>query len=612
MTPDSTSLSKNIASEGCLRVAMCQLNTTVGDITGNKASILNVLEQAEQDGCSLAVFPELTICGYPPEDLLFKSRFIADCAEAVEAIAKTTAGKNCYAIVGFPALRPETEIEYGQPRLYNAAAICGQGEIQAVTHKAHLPNYSVFDEQRYFASGKPHPPVEVNGVRVGVSICEDLWVDNGAVNQIARNGSEIIVNINASPYHINKWDSRQSVLEKRCLEHTQPFVYVNLVGGQDELVFDGMSAVFDASGRLYARALQFVEDYRVVDVPIPALQASLSSSGQDVGVPKRSKTKASLDFLGLVASSSDEDIDRQYPIDTSDKSFIAPRLDPLGEIYEALKLGLKDYIHKTGFEKVCVGLSGGIDSSLVAAIAVDALGADKVHGVLMPSRYSSDHSVADAKQLCANFGIEHSIVPIEPAHSALESMLGEHLGDLSAGLTEENLQARIRGVIMMAYSNARSWLNLTTGNKSELAVGYSTLYGDTAGAFAVIKDVWKLQVYTLAEYRNQFAGSKNVIPENVLVKPPSAELSPGQRDDASLPPYETLDPMLFALVEQDMTAQDLLIGGNDPETVTRIARLIDISEYKRRQSPLGTRITQKAFGKDRRMPITNCYQGINS
>ena len=621
---------KEAVSHGWLRVALCQINTVVGDIAGNKNKMLAALEQAEAANCALAVFPELSICGYPPEDLLLKRRFIADCAGAVEAIAASTASRNCFAIVGWPQLRPEDELVRGQPQLYNAAAVCGDGEIQTVVHKAHLPNYAVFDEHRYFAEGQPHQAIDIHDVRVGVSICEDLWVDGGAIRQIARSGSEIMININASPYHISKWDSRQSILEKRCQEHAQPFVYVNLVGGQDELVFDGMSAVFDATGELRARAPQFSEATLVVDVPIPALQprqmpgtstagaaelgaAELGAADESAEPPsKRSKAKASLEFLGLVSSQPDDD---PAQINHPEAPLIVPKLEALAEIYEALKLGVKDYTSKNGFDRVCIGLSGGIDSSLVAAIATDALGAAQVHGVLMPSRYSSEHSVADAKQLCANLGLDYSIVPIEPAHSALLGMLDDHLDDLSAGLTEENLQSRIRGIVLMAFANARGWLNLTTGNKSESAVGYSTLYGDTAGAFAVIKDVWKQQVYALAQYRNQLASSQTssvqpTIPQNVLAKPPSAELRPGQRDDATLPPYETLDPLLFALVEQDMTAQDLLIGGYDPQMITQIARLVDLAEYKRRQNPPGIRITQKAFGKDRRMPITHGYTGI--
>ncbi len=640
-----------------LRTALCQINTVVGDIGGNVARILDALGQAEAAGCALAVFPELTICGYPPEDLLMKPRFVADARAGLDEVAG--ASGDCFAVVGFPAVREvggggagergQDETAHDQPRLYNAAAVCGRGQVQAIVHKTHLPNYAVFDEHRYFAEGRPHPPVEIGGVRVGVSICEDLWVDGGAIEQIAGggagagtgsgsgsdtgSGSQLVVNINASPYHIGKWDRRRELLEQRSRQYGQPFVYVNQVGGQDELVFDGMSAVFggagadgsvgaDADGRggdtstgqLTARCAQFVEQIMVVDIEVPgaAGEGAADSSSIPAQIPPQLATQ------------------------------IAPQLEPLSEIYEALKLGLSDYIKKNRFRDVCVGLSGGIDSSLVATIAADALGPGQVHGVLMPSRYSSEHSLADAKQLCQNLGIDHSVVPIEPAHQTLMEMLGPYLGGgggtdgggagggaggSDSGLTEENLQSRIRGIVLMAFANARGWLNLTTGNKSESAVGYSTLYGDTAGAFAVIKDVWKQQVYALAQHRNRQAaelGRTPPIPESTLTKAPSAELRPDQRDDQSLPPYDQLDPLLEAIVERDLTGADLLAAGSgagggagtdagaatDPELVARISRLVDLAEYKRRQNPPGIRITEKAFGKDRRMPITHGYLGM--
>lgn len=654
-----------------MRTALCQINTVVGDIGGNVARILDALGQAEAAGCALAVFPELTICGYPPEDLLMKPRFVADARAGLDEVAG--ASGECFAVVGFPAVREVggggavDGTADGQPRLYNAAAVCGRGRIQAIVHKTHLPNYAVFDEHRYFAEGQPHPPVEIGGVRVGVSICEDLWVDGGAIEQIAGAGadagagsesnagagSQLVVNINASPYHIGKWDRRRDLLEQRSRQYGQPFVYVNQVGGQDELVFDGMSAVFGgagggadgragdvSAGQLTARCAQFVEQIMVVDIEVPGA----ASEGE----------------MGASGEASASPIPAQIAPHLAPQ--IAPQLEPLSEIYEALKLGLSDYIKKNRFRDVCVGLSGGIDSSLVATIAADALGPDQVHGVLMPSRYSSEHSLADAKQLCLNLGIDHSVVPIEPAHQTLMEMLGPYLGGgaggtgsdsagsdsdggtapadgSDSGLTEENLQSRIRGIVLMAFANARGWLNLTTGNKSESAVGYSTLYGDTAGAFAVIKDVWKQQVYALAQHRNRRAaelGQTPPIPESTLTKAPSAELRPDQRDDQSLPPYDQLDPLLEAIVERDLTGADLLGAGvragsgtgdgagaragagagagagadADPELVARISRLVDLAEYKRRQNPPGIRITEKAFGKDRRMPITHGYLGM--
>ena len=567
-----------------LRVALCQLNTVVGDIDGNTKKICQTLAEAEDAGCCLAVFPELAICGYPPEDLLMKNRFIRDTTAALEKIAAQTS--SCFAIVGFPSRLEDSEHRL----LKNSAAVCGNGKILTVIDKTHLPNYAVFDEHRYFSEGQPCEPVEINtksgSVKVGVTICEDLWIEDGAVAKIVDFGAEVVININASPYHLSKWSRRQHLLESRSKEYGIPFVYVNQVGGQDELVFDGQSMVYDSSGGLLARCPQFCEAVQIVDVPV-----------ESVDVP--------------VASQNPQ----PYPI--------APLLEPLAEIYEALKLGTSDYIAKNGFSDVCVGLSGGIDSSLVATIAADAVGPSRVHGVLMPSRYSSDHSLSDAKQLCINLGIDYRIMPIEPAHQALLDMLHESLsndlGDL--GLTEENLQSRIRGIVLMALANHQGWLNLTTGNKSESAVGYSTLYGDTAGAFAVIKDVWKQQVYALAQWRNAQLDSQAdaqpdsqpaqpPIPPNVLTKAPSAELRPNQRDDETLPPYDVLDPILFALVEQDLTAGDMSESGYDPVLVARISKLIDTAEYKRRQNPPGIRITRKAFGKDRRMPITHKYLGI--
>lgn len=596
-----------------LRIALGQLNTNVGDISGNLQKILHALKQAEHAGCDLAVFPELAICGYPPEDLLMKNRFISDCAKAIEDLAGQT-GK-CRALVGYPAKqechnkqkskstpgnRNRQEIVSSsrrEPALTNSVALLGDGQILAVSHKTHLPNYAVFDERRYFRGGEPAPAIEIGGVLVGISICEDLWedlsVESNTIRQIISSGAEVIVNINASPYNIGKWDERWQLLKSRCLEFGIPFVYVNQVGGQDELVFDGFSTVVDGSGEIIARAAQFVEEVLIAQVP--------------VGKPAESESAAN---------------PRNQ---LAHQNQIATPLEPLAEIYAALKLGITDYVTKNGFEKVCVGLSGGVDSSLVATIATDALGKEKVHGVLMPSRYSSEHSLSDAKELCANLGIAYHVIPIEPAHQALLEMLRDSLGscdvDTSTDMTDQNLQSRIRGIVLMAFANSKGWLNLTTGNKSEVAVGYSTLYGDTAGAFGVLKDVWKQQVYALAEFRNsEFfdtgsldtgfpSSSKNTIPANVLTKPPSAELRPDQKDEDSLPAYEILDNLLISLVEQDLTASELIQDGYEKELVHRIARLVDLAEYKRRQSPLGVRITRKAFGKDRRMPITHSYTG---
>ena len=546
-----------------LRVALCQINSVVGDIDANTKRILAALAAAEEAGCHAAVFPELAVTGYPPEDLVLKRRFVYDSRTAMEEIAARSG--SCTAVVGFVD---------GADGCQNAAGVAANGQLAGVYHKRELPNYGVFDERRYFQPGTGQPvPHDVAGVAVGVSICEDAWVSGGPMGQMAAAGAEVIFNLNASPYHVGKLDQRLSVLRHRVAETGCAIVYANLVGGQDELVFDGASLVLDPDGRIIAQAPPFREHLLIAELEV-ANRPELSSS----------------------------------PAIPQEINQVDPGLGELDEQYEALVLATRDYVHKNGFTDVGVGVSGGIDSSLVAVIATDALGADDVHGVLMPSRYSSDHSVADAEALCRNLGIDHRVIPVEPGHQAFLDMLAPSFDGLDPDLAEENVQSRIRGTLLMALSNKFGWLILTTGNKSESAVGYSTLYGDTAGAYAVIKDLWKLQVYAFARYRNQRAG-RDLIPENVLVKPPSAELRPDQRDDQSLPPYDVLDPLLEAYVEGDLTPADLGAQGYDPELVNRITGLVDRAEYKRRQNPPGVRITAKAFGRDRRLPITNRYRG---
>ena len=546
-----------------LRVALCQINSVVGDIGANQERILDALAVAEEAGCHLAVFPELAVTGYPPEDLVLKRRFVADSRKAMEHIAARS--RSCTAVVGFVD---------GADGCRNAAGIAADGQLVGVYHKRELPNYGVFDERRYFRPGTGEPGLHnIAGVAVGVSICEDAWVAGGPMSWLAAAGAEVIVNLNASPYHVGKMDQRRDVLGQRVVETGCPIAYANLVGGQDELVFDGASLVIGTDSRIIAQAPPFREHLLIAEVEV-ADRPEMSSP----------------------------------PSISEEINAVHPGLDELDEQYEALVLATRDYVHKNGFTDVGIGLSGGIDSSLVAAIATDALGADHVHGVLMPSRYSSDHSVADAEALCRNLGIGHRIIPVEPGHRAFLDMLAPSFEGLGSGLAEENVQSRIRGTLLMALSNKFGWLILTTGNKSESAVGYSTLYGDTAGAYAVIKDLWKLQVYAFARHRNQRAG-RDLIPDNVLTKPPSAELRPDQRDDQSLPPYEVLDPLLEAYVERDLTPADLCSQGHAPELVSRITGLVDRSEYKRRQNPPGVRITAKAFGRDRRLPITNRYRG---
>jgi NAD+ synthase (glutamine-hydrolysing) len=569
-----------------LRVALCQINTTVGDLEGNVECVVAVLADAEAQGCDLAVFPELAITGYPPEDLLLKPGFIADNRAALDRVA--AASGNCAAVLGFVDAERD---------LYNAAAVCAYGEVRAIYHKRLLPNYAVFDEQRYFAAGSGTSPlVAVGGVRVGVSICEDAFSPTGPIAAQAAGGAELVVNINASPYYANRLAERERMLATRASDASCALVYVNQVGGQDELIFDGASMLFDTDGELLVRAAQFKEQTVVCDVEVmPVFRKRLLDP----------RGRASDQPLPVVEISSSPRV--TDPADTRRAPVVAA-LPPVREVYEAVVLGTRDYVGKNGFSDVAIALSGGIDSSLVALVATDALGPEHVHGVLMPSRYSSDHSLTDAEKLCAELGIESRVIPIEPAHAAFLDMLAPSFAGLEPDITEENIQSRIRGMLLMALSNKFGWLVLTTGNKSEMAVGYSTLYGDTAGGFAVIKDVPKMLVYELARDRNARAG-RPLIPESVLTKPPSAELRPEQRDDQSLPPYDVLDPVLRAYVEDDRTRAELVAMGFDPDVVERVTRLVDLAEYKRRQTPPGVRITTKAFGKDRRLPITNRYRG---
>jgi NAD+ synthase (glutamine-hydrolysing) len=567
-----------------LRIALCQLNTTVGDLDGNVARILDALGVAEQAGADVAAFPELAITGYPPEDLVLKPGFVADNRAALAKVAARTG--RCAAIVGF--------VDAGRD-LHNAAAVCIGGEIAGVYRKRLLPNYAVFDEQRYFTPGTGPPELHViGGVRVGVSICEDAWSPNGPISVQGLGGAELVVNINASPYFANRLAARERMLATRAADASCALVYVNQVGGQDELVFDGASMVFDADGELLARAPQFVEAVTVVDLDVrPVFRKRLLDP----------RGRVSTDPLPEIVLTERPmaDEDHRAPV-------VEPALDPIAEVYEALVLGTRDYVRKNGFTDVVIGLSGGIDSSLVACVAADALGAEHVHGVSMPSRYSSEGSRTDAEELARALGIDYRTIAIEDAFAAFLDLLAPSFGDRPPDLAEENLQSRIRGMLLMALSNKFGWIVLTTGNKSEMAVGYSTLYGDTAGGFAVIKDVFKLQVYELCRYVNVRAG-RAVIPPDVLTKPPSAELRPDQRDDQSLPAYEVLDPILEAYIEGDGTASGLVAAGFDEAVVRRITRLVDLAEYKRRQTPPGVRVTPKAFGKDRRLPLTNGYRG---
>jgi NAD+ synthase (glutamine-hydrolysing) len=567
-----------------LRIALAQTNPTVGDLDGNLAKLVDAYERAATAGCDVVAFPELSTTGYPPEDLVLKPGFVADNLATLQKFAATTG--ECAAVVGFVDADRD---------LYNAAAVCVGGEVVGTYRKRHLPNYSVFDEQRYFTPGtEPLRLFEIGGVKVGVSICEDIWSPGGPLAAQAAGGAELSININGSPYHWEKDLDRERMVATRAQDAHTAIVYVNQVGGQDELVFDGGSFVVDADGRLLARAPQFVEELMIVDVPIPPVYRGRLLD------PRGRHTEAELPVVAVSATPRSRRVIEPAPV--------TEPLDPHRELYDALVLGTRDYLRKNGFTDVVIGLSGGIDSTLVACVAADAIGPEHVHGVSMPSRYSSDHSKSDAELLAANLGIDYRTISIEPAFSAYLDMLGPSFEGRQPGLTYENLQSRCRGQILMALSNEMGWMVLTTGNKSEMAVGYFTIYGDSVGGYAVIKDVLKLEVYELCRYVNRAAG-KEVIPNGVITKPPSAELRPDQRDDQSLPPYEVLDPILELYVEQDRTANEIIELGHDPALVRRITRLVDIAEYKRRQSPPGVRVSPKAFGKDRRLPITHGYRG---
>jgi NAD+ synthase (glutamine-hydrolysing) len=517
---------------------------------------------------------------------VLKPGFVADNLDMLAKLAGRT--RRCAAVIGF----------VDQDRdLYNAAAVCANGEIVGTYRKRLLPNNTVFDEARYFTPGDESDPLElyvIGGVKVGVSVCEDIWSPFGALSEQAAAGAELNVNINASPFSIGKGAGRERMLATRAADSHCAVVYVNQVGGQDELVFDGSSLVFDHEGTLLARGVQFAEQMMVVDVPIPPVYRKRLLD------PRGRATRA---LLPTVAVSSSP-IVQSAPTAVS----IAEPFDADRELYDALVLGTRDYCAKNSFSDVVIGLSGGIDSTIVACIAVDALGADHVHGVSMPSRYSSDHSRSDADALASNLGIDCRTISIEPSFQAYLDMLAPSFEGREPGLTYENIQSRCRGQTLMALSNELGWMVLTTGNKSEMAVGYFTIYGDSVGGYAVIKDVLKTRVYDLCRHVNRTAG-REIVPENVITKPPSAELRPDQRDDQSLPPYDVLDPILELYIEDDRTAGEIIELGHDEAMVRRVTRLVDIAEYKRRQCPPGVRVTRKAFGKDRRLPITNGYRG---
>jgi NAD+ synthase (glutamine-hydrolysing) len=575
------------------RVALGQVNCVVGDLQGNCAKMLEYAEKAKTSGADIVVFPELALTGYPPEDLLLKPKFIEDNLKAMNDFSSSI--RDIVVIAGF--------VNISDRYIYNAAAVIFDKEIKGIYHKMLLPNYGVFDEKRYFKAGCEPLVFKHGNIIFGVNICEDIWHKDGPTKMQVLNGAQLIININASPFHAGKIRLREKIITALAADNHAPVVYTNLVGGQDELVFDGQSIVADEKGEIIAKADAFKEDLLVVDVTIKRQKTEDRKQKAEDG---RQKTN-----LNLISVSPKGDLSFECLSGDREKKPPIPRkkaesLSDVAEVYEALKLGLHDYLVKNGFKKVVIGLSGGIDSSLVAVIAVDALGKENVVGVSMPSRYTSEASRLDAKELSGNVNIKLLEVPIEKIYSAYLKTLGTTFNGLPDDITEENIQARIRGNILMALSNKFGWLVLTTGNKSEMSVGYATLYGDMAGGFGVIKDVPKTLVYELSRYRNNAC---HVIPKRILTKAPTAELKPEQKDQDTLPPYDILDQILEAYIEKDTSGEIIVSSVFQNETVNKTIHMVDLSEYKRRQSPPGIKITPKAFGKDRRMPITNKYRG---
>jgi len=571
-----------------LRLALAQINPTVGDLSGNAEKILEYVRTARRARADIAVFPELALTGYPPEDLLLKPQFISDNIAAMKKISRAISG--IAVVAGFVDRGKNNEI-------YNAAAVIAGGEIVDVYQKVLLPNYGVFDEFRYFSPGRRFPVYRFGRIKLGINICEDIWHRDGPACMQSAAGAECIININASPYEKGKPETRERVLFDRCTENEVIIAYVNTVGGQDELVFDGMSMVVDHKGQVIARGRQFKEEMMVVDLDLEQVRRSRKEKTR----PAKGRRQPFAGRARAIALPCPEPPPRKTIV-----TKVEPRLKKDEEIYGALVLGTSDYVRKNGFRGVVIGLSGGIDSSLVAAVAVDAIGKENVHGLFMPSEFTSEESREDAFQLAGNLGMQITEVPIAPVLREYLKVLGPLFRGREPDITEENLQARIRGNFLMALSNKFGWLVLTTGNKSEMSVGYATLYGDMAGGFAVIKDVPKTLVYGLCKWRNSIG--EVVIPGRVLWKEPTAELKPDQKDTDTLPPYHLLDPVLKAYIEEELSFGEILKLGCDEETVRNVIGMVDRSEYKRRQSPPGIKITARAFGRDRRFPITNRYR----
>lgn len=580
-----------------IRVAISQINSTVGDLSGNTERIISCIKRARAKGADIVAFPELAITGYPPEDLLLKPQFIEDNLNALKRIVD--ASKEIITVVGFVDRLVPEGINRGKEGLFNSAAIISDRRLIDVYHKKHLPNYGVFDEYRYFNPGRRFPIYSINGFRVGVNICEDIWHEQGPAKIQAINGAGMIININASPYHMGKILFREDIVRKRVEECGIPIVYVNMVGGQDEIVFDGGSFALDSKGEVMVRGRQFREGIIYVDIDVrrQGLRLTRKKKEEIRRILHDDESTADIRISGSLHKGSRVAVKRT----------MARMMSGMEEVYNALLLGTKDYVLKNGFNGVVIGMSGGIDSSLVATIAVDALGKEHVHGIFMPSRYTSKESYEDAYNQARNLGINLVKIPIDGIFRTYLRSLSEYFKGTEIGVTEENIQARIRGNILMAFSNKFGWLVLTTGNKSEMGVGYATLYGDMAGGFAVIKDVPKTMVYDLCKWRNEMEGM-DLIPSRILWKEPSAELKPDQKDTDTLPPYPVLDPILKAYVEEDKSFKEILKMGCDVACAQKVIGMVDRSEYKRRQAPPGIKITPRAFGKDRRFPITNKYR----
>jgi NAD+ synthase (glutamine-hydrolysing) len=607
-----------------LKLALCQMNPTVGDIAGNEQKILEGALAAREAGAQLVLFPELAVTGYPPEDLLLKEHFLRDARAALERIAAGIT--DVVALVGFPERADD---------VYNACAVLAEGSIQAIYRKVYLPNYGVFDEQRYFQSGPGGALIELGDVTIGLTVCEDIWEPGPPASDEALSGATLLVNISASPYHAGKGLQRERMLVQRARDSVSAVAFCALVGGQDELVFDGHSLVIDHEGCVVARATQFAEELLIATIdPEGPRGVRLRDPRHRPAIRRGRADVPVIASVALPTSSADAAVGGS----------VAPLMEPSAEVYSALVLGLRDYVEKNGFSHVVLGLSGGIDSALVACIAVESLGKERVSAAVMPSPYSSAETQADARALAAALGIEALSLPIETVMNSYFEVLADVFAGRPADLTEENLQARIRGNLLMALSNKFGWLVLTTGNKSEMSVGYSTLYGDTAGGFAVIKDLSKTRVYELARYVNGVGGPGGAggagpgsggsggprgsgeaggaggagpgsggpggpIPPSIIDRAPSAELRHDQRDEDSLPPYDVLDPILEGYIEHDLGREQLILRGFSPDDVDRVIALVDRAEYKRRQAPPGIKISVRAFGRDRRMPITNRYRG---